>query len=240
MLVFLLGLRNKRIAGRLTTHGFSQKVLDDGRRRLNEVTRVRLMSQAPEPPSTDDLNDLDRWENKWFPVTQASLRFRFPEIHEYMFHNLHQTEGPEVVLSVTTFLERHGRLGDQERGKEAADLLAERGLTEQVVAEAEGTLNKIGTIEEADADEEPAAPVEHDAAVESMWQWYLEWSSIARVAISDRRLLRKLGFLRRTTTEGGQDGRGGADPGETDPGGADPGGADPGETDPGGADPGDA
>lgn len=29
-----------------------------------------------------------------------------------------------------------------------------------------------------------------------MWSWYLEWSRIARAVITDRRLLRDLGFLR--------------------------------------------
>lgn len=28
-----------------------------------------------------------------------------------------------------------------------------------------------------------------------MWNWYLEWGEMARIAISDRRLLRQLGFL---------------------------------------------
>lgn len=33
-------------------------------------------------------------------------------------------------------------------------------------------------------------------AEEKLWAWYLEWSTIARTAITDRRLLKMLGFLR--------------------------------------------
>jgi hypothetical protein len=30
-----------------------------------------------------------------------------------------------------------------------------------------------------------------------MWAWYLEWSTIARQVITDRKLLRSMGFLRK-------------------------------------------
>jgi hypothetical protein len=39
-----------------------------------------------------------------------------------------------------------------------------------------------------------------------MWSWYLEWSTLARVAISDRRLLRSLGFRRSARADGGEEG----------------------------------
>ncbi len=39
-----------------------------------------------------------------------------------------------------------------------------------------------------------------EAATAEMWSWYLEWSQIARTVIKNRRLLRSLGFLRRTST----------------------------------------
>ncbi len=39
-------------------------------------------------------------------------------------------------------------------------------------------------------------PVIDPAAEDAMWSYYLLWSAIARRAISDRRLLRQLGFLR--------------------------------------------
>jgi cysteine-rich repeat protein len=48
-------------------------------------------------------------------------------------------------------------------------------------------------------DEAPAAVAEPEdtaAAEAAMWSYYRLWSAIARSAISDRRLLRKLGFLR--------------------------------------------
>ena len=40
-----------------------------------------------------------------------------------------------------------------------------------------------------DQEQEEAAKAE-----EAMWSWYLEWSQIARVAISQRALLKQMGF----------------------------------------------
>ena len=34
------------------------------------------------------------------------------------------------------------------------------------------------------------------AAEHALWTWYREWSGIARARITDRRLLRSMGFLR--------------------------------------------
>lgn len=86
-----------------------------------------------------------------------------------------------------------GGLGEE--GRAARALLAKRGLTDAVVARARELLEQLRTPEEAPAvdvealDREVRAKAEH-----AMWQWYLEWSGIARIAIRDRRALRALGF----------------------------------------------
>jgi hypothetical protein len=46
------------------------------------------------------------------------------------------------------------------------------------------------------SDPEPTvSPEEEQAAEDDLWNWYLEWGGIARNVVSDRRLLRNLGFL---------------------------------------------
>jgi hypothetical protein len=40
-----------------------------------------------------------------------------------------------------------------------------------------------------------ADPAAQEAAEKAMWSWYLEWGEIARVAVTDRKLRRELGFL---------------------------------------------
>jgi hypothetical protein len=201
-LQFLLGVRNRRIAASLKQHGFGERDLANGWTLLSTLTTGRLNVTAPPAADPRLVVDLDGWENKWFPITAATLASNYPDVHAHVFRNLAQTSGSEVVITVSTFLERieglakpkeEGGLGRE--GRAARELLVKRGLTAAVIAEARDIIEKIGTIEP----EEEAArfvPSEEDEAAErKLWAWYLEWSRIARVAITDRRLLRQLGFL---------------------------------------------
>ncbi|MBK8011532.1 MAG: hypothetical protein IPK13_09285 [Deltaproteobacteria bacterium] len=131
----------------------------------------------------------------------ASLKRHFPEVHDYVFRNLSQTEGPEVILSVSTFLRRIADLtrstsGLGDEGKRAKMLLEQRGLKSSVVRIAQDLLERVGTIESEEASTSPEAlEVEIQRAEQALWTWYLEWAQIARVAITRRSLLRQLGFL---------------------------------------------
>ncbi len=67
-------------------------------------------------------------------------------------------------------------------------------------------LARIGRAPDALAEDDLEA---HDrearvAAEQHLWSWYLEWSSLARIAIRDRRLLRSLGFRRGTRGSEGE------------------------------------
>ncbi|HWN66076.1 MAG TPA: hypothetical protein VNM90_00485, partial [Haliangium sp.] len=80
--------------------------------------------------------------------------------------------------------------------------LIRHGLTTAVLDEARGLLGQLRQslpAEDALGDDDP---VVDPAAEDEMWSYYLQWSAIARRAISDRRLLRQLGFLR---SRGGSD-----------------------------------
>ena len=203
---------------------------------LQGVTRTRLdsvaVSVAADPAA---LQKLDEWENKWFPIAGATLKRRSPEAHAWMFLNLSQTEGEAVVISVSTFLERLGRLTKKKSdggygpgGKEAKALLEKRGLTQERIDEAKALLDRLGATGAAPAKDKPAGDkkskekkaeeqaAEFAKAEAALWAWYLEWSEIIRTAIKDRKLLRLLGFLRtassgRTDTDTDADADTGAD-----------------------------
>jgi hypothetical protein len=107
------------------------------------------------------VEQVDDWENLWFPVAKAALGHRYPEVERHLFLNLVQTDGPEVVLTVATFVRRLEALPEQ--GDEAAAaraLLERRGLTSEVVGEAKALLSDIGTID--DADTEPLERALHE------------------------------------------------------------------------------
>ena len=121
---------------------------------------------------------------------------RYPAVGERLFANLSQTTGPEVAISVGTFVGRVRELPSTADGKAAYDLLAQRGLDDAMLATAESLLRELGTVEKLS----PKSVAEREtalvAAEGSMWAWYLEWSTIARTVIQDGRLLQLLGFRR--------------------------------------------
>lgn len=211
---FLVALRSARIAAALAEHGFTQADLDEGWDLLRKITRTRLDSPPEDAPPVDPdaLRALDAWENKWFAIAAATLKRRAPKAHDWVFRNLSQTEGVAVLVSVGTFVERWHLLDKAEKegglgaaGKEAKKILEQRGLGKDTIAEANALLKKLGKVEGPlpDLDTIAAEGASFDEAEAALWAWYLEWSKIARTTITQRSLLRQLGFLR--TTAGGKE-----------------------------------
>jgi hypothetical protein len=133
---------------------------------------------------------LDEWENKWFPIASATLAGHYPAAHEVVFRNLQQTTGLEVIVTVHTLIERV-----EAQPAAVRELLGKRGLTAEVIAEGKALVEQVGKF--AKNPDGATIDAEADAVGErALWAWYLEWSSIARTVISDRRLLRGMGFLR--------------------------------------------
>jgi hypothetical protein len=210
---FLIALRNPRIVAVLAQYNFTQADLDEGWNLLRQITRTRLDVVSEDAPiDPDALRALDEWENKWFAISQATLKRHAPNVHDWVFRNLSQTEGVAVILSVGTFVERWERMDKAEKddglgtaGKDAKKLLHARGLTPKTINAAKALLTKQGQVDgplpdlEKGADEETA----FEAGEKALWAWYLEWSKIARTTIKQRSLLRQLGFLR--VTAGGKE-----------------------------------
>jgi hypothetical protein len=199
----LLGLRNPRIATALAAHGFTDKDRQEGWELLQALGKTRFDS-VNVPTDMQTIQALDAWENIWFPITGAALARRYPASHARLFLNLSQTEGPEVALSVRTFLDRYDAMSKGEgaygpEGVKAAEILNYRGLNAGVLGEARALLAALGQVAPPQVPlsvEEQKAELQH--AEDTLWGWYLEWSQVARVAIKQRALLRQLGFLERS------------------------------------------
>jgi len=174
--------------------------LQEGWKLLQGVSRVKL-DASPANASSNTIDKLDAWENRWFPIAMATLERRFPAVHAQVFKNLSQTSGPAVAVSVGTFIERFDEMaaGAGAYGAEgvaAATVLAARGLSAAVIAEARGLLDTVGKIavepNVASLDEDQEALAKAEVA---LWAWYLEWSQIARIAVTQRSLLKQMGFI---------------------------------------------
>jgi hypothetical protein len=192
-------LRNARVAAAMTAHGFGDADLEEGWTLLKHLSRDKLGFFKPQ--TSNLIDEIDAWENKWFPIASATLERRFPVLAEKLFANLPQSTRPAVIVGVQTFVERFDEMvaGGGSYGTEGAAavaVLAARGLTAAVVDEARALLDTARRIETHAA----VATMEQDQqqlakAEEALWAWYLEWSQIARIAITQRGLLRQMGFI---------------------------------------------
>ena len=205
---FLVGLRNPAVATALAAYGFTEADLAEGWALVHGLGKGKLAILPAQPRDLEVLVKLDAWENHWFPVSSASLERRFPAVFAGLFLNLQQAEGPEVAVTVRTFVDRYDELTAPDSkygpdGAKAKDLLAARGVTPAVVDEARNLLSQLTKV--APSPITKAAIVEQESELEraedALWAWYLEWSKVARVAIKQRQLLRQLGFLNRHAVE---------------------------------------
>lgn len=204
VLQFLYALGNPRIARAMKSVGFKKSDVDDGWTLLRDLRIVHVDAGPPVDPNA--LRRLDEWENRWFPVANASLRRHHPTVRDAVFLNLNQAEGLDVIHSVSVFLERVDRLAASSvpADQAAVALLAERGLNAETLGEARELLQRLMS---APMDDAPPTPDDKEALAareDALWAWYLEWSVLARTVVTDRRLLRSLGFLR-SKSKGGVD-----------------------------------
>ncbi len=193
---FLSSLTKPQVAEALARIGFTDDDREDGYRRIREVTAGLLHPGAAGAADPRVVERLDAWENRWYPVCEATLEHRFPAMHAYVFANLHQTEGPEVIVSVGTLLDRleSAKTEGVEGADAALELLARRGVDAAQLAAARAILGELRVAPRLPAPS-PIGAEELARREDAMWSWYLEWSKIARAAITSRGVLRAMGFL---------------------------------------------
>lgn len=195
VLRFIHGLRSPRIGAQLVRYGFGQADLDRGWELLKKSIGERLQVSPKQATDPQAIERLDAWENRWFPVAQATLAYEHPAVEEKVFLNLRQTTGVEVIISVGTFIERVDALANgNDDDKAAHALLVLRGLNDTTLGEARNLLQELSVVEPLplpDPEETKRAQAEADA---ELWGWYKQWSAIARVAITRGDYLRQLGF----------------------------------------------
>lgn len=200
VLKFILGGRHPAVHEAMAAFGYSDAERRQGLALLEAVTRTKWDARVPQQGQAET-QLIDQAENVWFPIARGALKMRFPEAYDYLFHNLGQTSGPAVVLTAGTFFARLCELGSGKspvgrQGVKARALLAQRGLTDEVIAETEALIEQLARKKDRPA--YFASQAEQKEAEDAMWAWYLDWSAVARVAVKDRRLLRSLGFLSNT------------------------------------------
>ncbi|PID38357.1 MAG: hypothetical protein CSA24_00185 [Deltaproteobacteria bacterium] len=202
---FLIAFGDRRVMSAMQKTGFTAEELATGWK-LAQTAATPWLEEAPvvddTPTSRTALEQLDRFENEFLPVIDASLVRRFPELHRKVIGGLSQTSGPALLLSVPKLLANIRALeqAQDEQSREARYLLEKRGVTDSLLAEVDALLAQASApnttpapISDEDLERQREA---REANVERMWAWYLEWSAIARARIQDGRVLYRLGFGR--------------------------------------------
>jgi hypothetical protein len=190
VLKLLLGLGHAPAADIMRRHGFAEADRQEGWRYLHAVATTRLPQRAAGRPRLRLLERLEAWEGVWFPVASAALGERFPSVHAWLFRDLPQDDAETLVALVAVFLQRLLRMPFEPAlgasGAEARELLARQGIDDSTVRIASDLLELVCTAQDRD----PTDP----GAEAALRNWYSRWSEIAQVAITDREVLRALGF----------------------------------------------
>jgi len=194
-LTFVLGVgRSARIRGLLATRGYSAEEHARGWQLLRAVDPSLAANDAgagdgADPAVRAAITSLDVWDNLNFPIVDAALRRREPEVHGFIFAGgLAPADGIDSVRVVATFIDRVDivRAVAANQREEAISFgapQAKRALTlmeSRGVGEAERATVR-GWLEVAQRGAAPAAPkVDDDEAVVALYEWVSEWSLVAR------------------------------------------------------------
>jgi hypothetical protein len=198
VLRLLLGLRYKDVSTALRAYGFTDKVQREGWDLLSALGDARGLATRP-MAEAKVIEQLDAFENRWFPIVQTTLARHYPAVEAKFFQNLSQVTGPEVAITVQLFMNRYDTLAAEgssfgPEGVKAKEILTERGLTPVVIGEVRGLLEALRHSSN-DGPSNEQAKAEAAKAEEALWAWYLEWSQVVRTAIKNRWLLHQMGFL---------------------------------------------
>lgn len=185
----------------LEPFGFTKEALEEGRKKLGAVSLLRKKEVIRDSRDPGLNVRIEEFQSLWFPIVRATLNAGFPALSPTFFEGLIQRKGIEAPMSLTTFVARIRELESDTvlfgaEGAKARELLSKRGLTEAVLATAEELLECWGEVRE-DEVVAPAPADELKQAIEAVWDWYVEWATIARAVLSRPRDLRVLGIGRR-------------------------------------------
>jgi hypothetical protein len=159
------------------------------------------------------LQDIDAFENTWFPRTRAIIRRVVPRARRdafeaAFFKNLEQQPlGPAVIVSVRTYLSRVedlAKTGDAD-AKRVRETLLERGLTDSKVSDIRALLSKLeGTgggkkAGKVSASDLAKAQTDQREALEDLRAWFNDWGTTLRSVFNLRaQITLGLAVLKRT------------------------------------------
>jgi|GEM_PF-1153870 len=175
-----------------------------------QPTPTPVQAAAPSG-SREAMLTVDAWDEPAHRLIRASWKRRYPDQLAFLLEGLAPATGMAAVAGVSTLLDRfgemekgEGRKGSHKQDLAALELLAQRGLTSD---ERSRMRELVARAQQGEAPA-PGAPPEdqkkqvereqaHADALVALRHWYEEWSEIARIAITRRDHLIRLGLAKR-------------------------------------------
>lgn len=193
VLDFLLGLRDDRVLTALSASGFGVADRERGWALLHTLGMTQAVDVGTATPNPA-AEALDAWQKQWLRIARVSVERSHPQIHDQLFRGLHVGE-PSIAV-VTAFLTRFTKLESARDGgsRSALEKLRSRGLSKERVEEGRRLLaDSMRPVQPRRSDPEDRRRAIRTAEL-ALWDYYLEWSRLARAVIRDPRLLGLLGY----------------------------------------------
>lgn len=201
--------KSKTIHAALAERAYTEDEHQEGWDLLLQVAGYHLPRGAArdeDPEVSQAVVTLDLWDEPNFRLIHAALARRHPDQDAFIFTNLEPATGAGAVISVSTLLDRLDALesGEERKATRTEDLaalatLAKRKLTKEERDRLRGLVKvalKPAKIDPAAGTPPLASEAEQQKALLKLWSWYSEWSETARVVISRRDHLIRLGLAK--------------------------------------------
>jgi hypothetical protein len=195
MVNFLLGVRHSEVHHALVPYGWSAEMQDKGWRLVERAGRARFFEEEIKVDTT--FAELLAFKKRWFSITRIALGRRYPEISVWLLGRPLASTQEWAPLVVGGFLAALAKLEESpnENDRGARELLSQRGLTEAVVKQTARLVERSATLMKPE--KVPASLLQREAQAEDeLWDFYVEWSGLARRAITNRSMLRMLGLYK--------------------------------------------
>ncbi len=227
-LKYLDAARIPQIFAALCTRGYSEDEHEEGWRLLLKASgrerKAPMMTGDAE--ASDALVQLDQWDDPTFKVARAVLGWKYLDQLEFVFENLEAGQGAGAIVAASGFLDRldvlesgKGRKDTHKADVGALEELAKHGIDKaerKRVRELIELAKKASPAPDATLTEAwEAAEAERLQAIEELRGWYDKWAGIAKVVVTRRDHLIRLGLAKRKVGKknGGQAAVGEADGG---------------------------
>ncbi len=192
----------KRIREVMHNHGYSDVHQQEGWRRLGLAAGFHQPLGSQDDNDTavrNAINEIDGLDEQIFRIASATVTRRFPEQADKLLGGIGPGRGAAAVLNLEILLDRLDAFeqpASSASDKAAVALLGQRGLS---TAERARLRLLINTAKKSNpVDSNPTASEERDkqyvANLQSLREWYEEWSEIARALFSRRDYLIRLGL----------------------------------------------